>query len=923
MSPLTRDPNCTLCKLHKTAEYVCLLGQGPKQCDVMIVGEAPGQREDASGKPFVGRSGQLLEEVLAEYGFSRSNVFITNAVSCRPPDNRTPTKVEVRTCKVWLDRQIASVKPKFVLLLGNTPLLSLTGSTGIKKARGKPFEQDGITFLPTYHPAYILREPGMRDLFERDIKLFQTIVNGGGIAREENLDIVIVDTKAKFKDLLRDLCGTISFDIETTCLYPWGEPNIKKDKKTKKKVVTGFIEPHITSIGFGTAKYQYIIPAHHEESPWTPTQLQDMVEEITEKLDDCFVVMQGGKFDCLWMWVYFDVQWQDNLDFDTMLAHYILDENDNHGLKYLAQKYCGAPDWEIDIDTKQGKNTFAKLSTYHAHDLYYTRELRFVLGKMLAQDYEVRRVFERIMMPCARLFTEVEYDGVCLDTSKMGEAEKYLNNEVAVAEKAMSGWAIAFERANAEDYQKESFNWGSPKQLGALLFGSKKQGGLGIAPLDKTPTGTASTSESVIKRIEHPIGGDILKLRGARQQLSFFIEGWRPYMTKLRGSTFLHPSFKLHGTVTGRLSCEHPNLQQVPRDVRIRQLIISEPGWTLVEVDLSQIELRIAAELAQERTMMEAFRTGVDVHWLTAMKELERGGGGEHVETIIRTAQAWLLKQGKKTKLRFPEAMEIVRDMGPTMAEDLQKIWKEDDPRKLWKEIRKKAKAVNFGYLYGMWWKKFKLYARDNYGVIVDDEGAQNSRKDFFELFRDFPKWHDKQRRFARMNGYVRSLSGRKRRLPAAQSLDDGFERQEAERQAINSPVQSFANEINLMAAIQLRKEYGRDIVRICGTVHDSILARVKNEYVDEVVTRLLKIMERPALFDLFDIKLSVPVMAEAKVGAWGASISFERWQGQNKARRKVTRNDSSTRHRVGNSERETRASRSGSDHLGSVRVRR
>src|SRR3546814_6541461 len=115
-----------------------------------------------------------------------------------------------------------------------------------------------------------------------------------------------------------------------------------------------------------------------------------------------------------------------------------------------------------------------------------------------------------------------------------------------------------------------------------------------------------------------------------------------------------------------------------------------------------------------------------------------------------------------------------------------------------WKETRKKAKAINFVYLYCMWWKKFKIYARDNYGVNVTDDEAQASREAFFELYPGFPKWHERQRRFAQINGYVRSLSGRKRRLPAAAGGRDTPERREAQRQAINSPVQSFANELNL-----------------------------------------------------------------------------------------------------------------------------
>jgi DNA polymerase-1 len=126
------------------------------------------------------------------------------------------------------------------------------------------------------------------------------------------------------------------------------------------------------------------------------------------------------------------------------------------------------------------------------------------------------------------------------------------------------------------------------------------------------------------------------------------------------------------------------------------------------------------------------------------------------------------------------------------------------------------------------------------------------------------------------------TLSGRKRRLPEALSGDNSPERKAAERQAINSPVQSFANDINLMAALQLRAEYPRSQVRICGTVHDAVLFRVKNEHVPEVYTRMMEIMRRPKLMDDMDIRLAVPIEADGQVGPWGGGTTLEKWMEKN-----------------------------------------
>lgn len=865
---LKRDPGCTRCKLCKTTDNVCILGVGPRKAEVMVIGEAPGRNEEREGIPFIGKAGELLRKALVANGFEPDDLFITNAVACRPPDNKTPTKAQIRSCKYWLDMQLQHVKPDFVLLLGNSALQAVTGKPGITARRGRPFESEGVLYVPALHPAAILRDMTLFQQFDDDIALLRTIVDRGEIPREESLNYTLVRNEADFQKLLDALEGVVSFDIETTCLYPWQ----KSIQKSVKGVDTEIPAPaKITMIGFGTASGEFSIPMHMDDSPWSEEALDELVQRIDEKLQDVYLVAHNGKFDFLWMLVHYGVRWYELMEFDTMLAHYILDENSRHGLKLLAQKYCGAPDWDIDKDKKQGNTSISQLALYHAHDLYYTRQLYFVLKKLLKKDSDSHRVLKKILMPCARMFVEIEYDGIYINVDKFDEAELFLNQELEKFEAELK----QYEPQGIVDSKGRpiEFNWGSPAQLAKLLFGDPDDPddpvphGLALEVVERTKTGAASCSESVLNRIDHPLVGALIKYRGARQQLSFFIEGWKPFLHRVRskGQThhYLHPSFKLHGTVTGRLSCEHPNLQQVPRDKRIRSLITAPPGWTLVECDLSQIELRIAAELAGERNMLEAFAKNIDVHWLTAIREIERGGGMK--EIVLDTARTW--KQDKT--IGYAKAIEILLEMGPDAAKEI---------RSEWGELRKKAKAINFGYLYGMWWKKFKIYARDNYGVEVTDEQAEDSRTAFFDMYADYPKWHKRQRNHAKRYGYVRSLSGRKRRLPTAMDREDTPQRKEAERQAINSPVQSFANDLNLMAAIQLRKEFGRDVVRICGTVHDAILLRVRNDYVEKVTRRLLKIMEWPELLDVFDITLRVPIEAEAKVGPWGEGVSLEKW---------------------------------------------
>jgi DNA polymerase-1 len=790
----------------------------------MLIGEAPGQREDDSGTPFVGNAGRLLDAMLRTVDLSRDDFYITNAVHCRPPSNRTPTKREINACKKWIDYEIAEIKPKIIGLLGGVALQSVLGLKGIKKLRGRPIDRDGIVYLPMYHPAYVLRGDGREQaVAEQDLRTLRDIIEFGGIPEERELRLHWVDTQQKVDEMLDALTGIVSVDIETTCLYPWAEGAA------------------VTMIGFGTRVGEFNLPVAPQWSTWSHEEIWDIVERITERLDDCISVYQNGKFDCLWMLVHYGVDWHN--DFDTMLGHYLIDENSMHDLEYLAKLYFGAPNWDIPLEEKQGRATREAMGKYHAHDLFYTRKLYFKIKAELDKDPEIRRVFTHLLMPAARLFVKMEARGCYIDAAKMRDAEKYLIKERDAAEQRLRRWG--------------DINWGSPQQVARLLYGELK-----IKCPEKTKKGAPSTSESTLNQISHPAVADLIKFRGHKQQLSFFVDGWKPYLVNNR----IHPSFKLHGTVTGRPSSVQPNFQQVPRDTRIRSQIVAPPGWTLLEADLSQIELRLIAHASQVPSMMEAFRTGIDIHWKTALSELERyAGQRELVIDTARTAKQLFLRKS----LSYAEAMEILREIGPDAAADINPLWK---------EMRKKAKAVGFGYVYGMWYKKFKIYARDNYDIHLTDEEARQSREAYFDLY-PLEKWHTKQQRLAREYGFVRTFTGRKRRLPHAQDQYDTYERSEAWRQAINSPIQGTASDLNLMVLLQLADEFPSSIVKPIITVHDSILAEVRDSHVERVVHRIEEIMRGPALLKTFGIQFSVPICGEIKLGPWGSGISLEKWK--------------------------------------------
>lgn len=792
---------------------------------IVVIGEAPG-RWRTDGHLIRG-----LDELKFEFDYVLE-------------EGESAGKKQIREGATRLRERIARTRPKFALLVGNTPLIAITGHAGIKQRHGVPFEQDGTFYLPIFAPGMIYHDERIKPVFEADIALFRQMVKAGKIPVEEGLNWTIVDTERKFEEMLAALEGTVSFDIETNGLYPWAEG------------------AQVMSLGLGTRGKQWCLPLNHHESMWEKSTHRKMLARIDARLRFCYLVAHNGKFDSLWMQVHYGLRWR--CDFDTMLGHYIIDENSRHGLKFLASLYYGAPNYDVGKDTKTGGGPLYPHCLYLAHDVYYTRKLRFTIGREVDKDPGVAQVFYDLLMPCATLYVDIEFQGVFVDLSRMHEAEVHLRKQRDDALKRLNEAAASFGEVN----------WRSPKQLAKFFFEH-----LELDILDMTKKGAPSTAESVLLRLEHPAAKALLDFRSADKNLGTFIEGWKRYIVGDR----MHPSFKLHGAVTGRPSCEHPNLQAVPRDQLIRSLITAAVGWVLLELDESQIEMRLAAELSGDERLLGAFDRDEDVHWLTATREIERGAG--MAEEVRKTAEAfiakypstpWLLvmkQKGLLKKLTYSTAMEIVYRMGPDIAAMLSPVWK---------ELRKKAKAINFGYLYGMWWKKFKIYARDNYGVVVTDAQAQESRKAFFALYPKLATWHVRQKTFARRHGYVRALSGRVRRLPAAMAYDDSPERGAAERQAINSPVQCFANELNLMILLQLIEEFSLDIIRPIGTIHDAILAEVREDYAEQVTVRALEISKGPRWLEDHNIKLRVKIKGDAKLGPWSKGVSLEKWKEKN-----------------------------------------
>lgn len=546
----------------------------------MIIGEAPGEQEDRTGKPFQGRSGKLLNDMLEAAGIDRSECYVTNIVKCHPPENRTPSAAEVKTCKPYLDAEIAAVKPEFILTLGATALKGITKKAKITELHGQQFDYAGTTVVPTFHPAAALRDPAQLDPLRKDIVKFGHILNGN-VPSADELHWEVIRTMDQWNQFVEEFSESkeVAADIETTGL----------DRRADGAAINSI------QFGLDTGR-NWSLPLEVRDSPWKdkPKVRQRFVETLVELADGKVIIGQNFKFDNLWIKSIYGVKF--HLNFDTMLAHHTLDENSPHGLKELASEYCNAPTYDVDLKTKLGQGDLEKFYKYGCYDVYYTLQLYRIFRAKLLKDPVLRRLFYKLVMPAARMFEDVEEDGLFINTDKLAETE------VTLTERRDS-LLVKMNKAAGGDV-----NWNSPAQIAELFFNKFK-----LPILETTGAGKPSTSESVLLRLqnEHPVAKMLIEYRGVEKNLSTYVVGWR----KLMHDDRLYLSTKLHGTVTGRYASR---LHQVPRDPMIRSHIDAPEGWEFVCADYSQIELRLAAMLSNDTRMKMIFQTGGDIHSTTA-----------------------------------------------------------------------------------------------------------------------------------------------------------------------------------------------------------------------------------------------------------------------------------------------------------------
>jgi len=530
---------------------------------------------------------------------------------------------------------------------------------------------------------------------------------------------------------------------------------------------------------------------------------QDEVKNLLEQFRPLFEsetitwIGQNTKYDLLVL-KWYGINLKGQL-FDTMLAHYLIEPEGRRSMDLLSAQYLGYEPVHIEeLIGKKGKTQgsmrdveLEKIKEYAAEDADITFQLKQVFVPLL-KEKEVEPVFENVENPLVRVLTDMEFEGVKIDVDFLKQYSKELETEAKRCEESV------YKQAEVR------FNLASPKQLGEVLFEKLK-----LDPkAKKTKTGQYATGEDVLLKLanQHKIVDDILAFRELTKLKSTYVDALPEMINPRTGR--VHTSYAQAVAVTGRLSSNNPNLQNIPirtsrgREIR-KAFIPREEGRVLLSADYSQIELRIVAAISGDPNMCEAFRQHKDIHTATASK-------------VYGVAESEVTK-----------------------------------------EMRYKAKSVNFGIIYGQ--GAFGL--ADNLGISRTEakEIIDNYKKEFPNIQR----YMDEQVNLAKENGFVQTLAGRKRWLKDINSSNFTV-RGYAERNAINSPIQGTAADMIKLAMIKIHNEMkaGSWQSKMILQVHDELVFDAVAGEVDKLKELIIRCMTTA-----MPLPHDVPVEAEVGMG--------------------------------------------------------
>ena len=637
-------------------------------------------------------------------------------------------------------------------------------------------------FLPAINPAMLAFKPEARPLWEES---------------KSNI-IKYISGELKMEKLDEDMCYGIT---ETEELHKFLQNAIDHDNQwvAVDTETTGLYprDGYILGISMSYEK---------DHGAYIST---DCIDEKAEHLfqllfNHKIVVFHNAKFDVAMLEYHFGFSFPRFED--TMLLHYCLEEQPGtHGLKQLAMRFTPYGDYEQPmhdwIDGYRKANRILKdnftwdtipfdiMKVYAAMDAVVTLLVFERLYPAVKKNSKLFNVYQTILLPACRFLTDVQDAGVPFDSERLEKSRALMQEDIDEAVRQLYEFDAVktFERIKGKE-----FNPNSTVQLRELLFDF-----VGLKPTGiKTGTGAHSTNAEVLNILaeEHEIPKHILSIRQKSKIKNTYLDKILPQLDR---DGRLRTGFNIHSTTSGRLSSSGKmNMQQIPRDNPIvKGCIRAKEGNKIVAMDLTTAEVYVAAVLAKDEALMDIFRSGGNFHSSIA-----------------------------KLVYNLDCEVDAVVDYFPTE--------------------RQAAKAVTFGIMYGAGAAKISEQVTKDSGKYFSKTEAQEVIDDYFNEFHKLRTWIDKSSKFIRDNGFIYSHFGRKRRLPNVKSDNRGIASHEV-RSGLNFLVQSIASDINLLGAVDTHNKIKDKPAKIFALVHDSILAEVREDYIEEYSDILLECVQK------------------------------------------------------------------------------
>jgi len=836
--------NCTTCPLRDRTR---VHGEGPDGAPLLLLGEAPGRDEDEQGRPFVGAAGRVLNWGLAQAGLHRSGLYLTNVLSCRPPDNRFDSD-EGETAQVHclhgFEEEIGFLRKegmKVLLSLGANATHALGLSEPITKIRGSVYERDGYVIIPTYHPAYLARmryakkdsAVDLSAVWIADLKKAKYISSHGWHPPKEHFELfpTIQDLRSFATHAI--VCKSLlAVDIETTGFDP----------DRAEIVVVGLADSaeHCVSVPFiEQGNFPY----------WSNGELMEVRRLLDKIFSTCPLMFQNALFDVPFLRKKGFKVGYENVKHDTLLLHHAISPELPHNLGFIVSIYGSTPYWKGDFLTRTGtilEMDDTVLRTYNARDCVVLHQ---VLGPMLEDLDEsgTAAVYNHESLPLLNPVGAMIERGIRVDEAKLSSYKRSLEKRLReVGTKLYDGGRlpVAFNLDSGDDLRYFLFG-NAPAKFGrlkdltptidpktgkekSLRKDTKKYAELlalqtikdQVHPMVNlrsfrgrtTDSGKCSTNDQGLLSLQLHLQnriGEIDRLKQPTQEhrnereaitaLLSWLEQFREYRrlgkllsTYTRYPTWqdkrIHTRLMIHGTATGRLSSSEPNLQNIPKkDIEAREPFVPAEGYVFLSADYVNLEVWVLALESQDEALLTQLRNGINIH-------------------------------DENTKLLFGLTPESPN----------------------WKIARRAAKIFQFGGIqYGG--SDREIYEKvilEAPSLALTFSSFVNAKYRWTQAHQGYAQWARKVQRQAVETRRVEIAGGRVRTVYGAE--------RDIQKQALNSPIQGGAAHVVNQATIRIHERMKDMKSGLVLQIHDELLFEVWVDELGKVQHLVKEEMERP-----------------------------------------------------------------------------